>query len=176
MLILRIVLGGTFVAHGSQKLFVAFGGPGLSGFADALAGYGYRAPGVLSVVTAVTEVVGGGLVVLGLFTPLAAAGLVGIMVNAVWLSIGNGFFVSPDNPGGAEVGVPLGGLLRAWPSPGPDGSRWTGAACGTATWWPAEGSACWSAWARVSSATFCSAPEPVTPARRPPSGRRSGRH
>ena len=85
LLILRLVLGGTFLAHGSQKLFGLFGGPGISGFAEGLAGYGYRAPEVLALVTGITETVGGALVVLGLVTPLAAAGLLGIMVNTCLL-------------------------------------------------------------------------------------------
>ena len=119
LLILRLVLGGTFLAHGSQKLFGLFGGPGISGFADGLAGYGYRAPEVLALVTGITETVGGALVVLGLFTPLAAAGLLGIMVNTVWLKYGNGFFVPPNNPGGIELDVLLGGLAAGITLTGP---------------------------------------------------------
>ncbi len=119
LLILRLVLGGTFLAHGSQKLFGLFGGPGVSGFADGLAGYGYRAPEVLALVTGIIETVGGTLVVIGLFTPLAAAGLLGIMVNTVWLKYGNGFFVPPDNPGGIELDVLLGGLAAGITLTGP---------------------------------------------------------
>jgi putative oxidoreductase len=119
LLILRLVLGGTFLAHGSQKLFGFFGGPGISGFADGLAGYGYRAPEVLALVTGITETVGGALVVLGLFTPLAAAALLGIMVNTVWLKYGNGFFLAPDNPGGMELDVLLGGLAAGITLTGP---------------------------------------------------------
>lgn len=119
LLVLRLVLGGTFLAHGSQKLFGAFGGPGIGGFADALGAYGYRSPDVLSVVTGVTETLGGALVVLGLFTPLAAAGLLGIMVNTIWLKFGNGFFIAPNNPDGVELDILLAGLAAGITLTGP---------------------------------------------------------
>ncbi|MDQ3887043.1 MAG: DoxX family protein [Actinomycetota bacterium] len=119
LLILRLVLGGTFLAHGLQKLFGLFGGPGVSGFADGLASYGYRAPNVLALVAGITETAGGALVVLGLFTPLATAALLGIMVNAIWLKYGNGFFVSPNSPGGIELDVLLGGLAAGITLTGP---------------------------------------------------------
>lgn len=116
LLVLRLVLGATFMAHGAQKLFGLFGGPGIGGFADALAGYGFRAPGVLSVVTGVTELAGGALVVVGSFTPLAAAGLLGIMVNSILLKWGNGFFASS---GGFELDLALAGMAAALTLGGP---------------------------------------------------------
>ncbi len=111
LLVLRLVLGGTFVAHGCQKLFGLFGGPGIDGFAGALTGYGYRATEVLAWVTGVTELVGGALVILGLFTPLAAAGLLGVMVNTIALKWGNGFFAAPG--GGFELDLALAGMSAA---------------------------------------------------------------
>ncbi len=116
LLVLRLVLGGTFIAHGCQKLFGLFGGPGIGGFAAALAGYGFRAPGVLSVVTGVTELLGGALVVLGLLTPLAAAGLLGIMVNTIILKWSDGFFAGS---GGFELDLALAGMATALILSGP---------------------------------------------------------
>lgn len=116
LLILRLALGGVFVAHGAQKLFGVLGGPGPDGFAQMLQGMGFRESATLSLVTGVTELGGGALLVLGLFTPLAAAGLVGVMVNAVALQFGAGFFASS---GGVEYEVVLGclglGLLFTGP-------------------------------------------------------------
>lgn len=110
LLVLRLVLGATFVGHGLQKVFGLFGGPGIDGFAQTLGGFGFRAPTVLAWVTGVTELAGGALVLLGVFTPLAAAGLLGVMINTVLLKFENGFFVPPDNVGGIELDVVLGGL------------------------------------------------------------------
>ena len=57
----------------------------------------------------VTELVGGAAVVLGLFTPLAAAGLLALMINAVLLKAVNGFFVAgPPGASAVELEVVLG--------------------------------------------------------------------
>lgn len=117
LLVLRLVLGGAFIAHGCQKLFGLFGGPGIDGFAGALRGFGYQQAGVLSLVTGVTELTGGSLVVLGLFTPLGAAGLLGIMVNTIALKWGNGFFASPG--GGFELDLALAAMASALVLGGP---------------------------------------------------------
>lgn len=107
LLILRVVLGGVFVAHGAQKLFGVLGGPGPEGFAQALQKMGFEQSAALSLVTGATELGGGALLILGLFTPLAAAGVLGVMANAVALRFDNGFFASQ---GGVEYEVVLGAL------------------------------------------------------------------
>ncbi|WP_253779575.1 DoxX family protein [Goodfellowiella coeruleoviolacea] len=94
LLVLRLVLGGTFVAHGAQKLFGLFNGPGIDGFSAYLAGIGFQRSTELAWVTGGTEFGAGILLVFGLFTPLAAAGVLGVMASAVVYKWGNGFFVS----------------------------------------------------------------------------------
>ncbi|WP_170206322.1 DoxX family protein [Halopolyspora algeriensis] len=107
LLILRVTLGGVFMAHGAQKLFGLLGGPGPGGFARMLQQMGFRRNETLALVTGATELGGGALLVLGLFTPLAAAGLVGVMVNALAVKYGSGFFASS---GGVEYELVLAGL------------------------------------------------------------------
>lgn len=107
LLVLRLVLGGLFAAHGAQKLFGAFGGPGTDGFARALSGMGFQQSETLALVTGGTELGAGALLVLGLFTPLAAAGVLGVMVNAILLNFGKGFFAGE---GGIEFEVVLAAL------------------------------------------------------------------
>jgi putative oxidoreductase len=109
LLLLRFAVGGTFFAHGMQKVAGLWGGPGIDGFARVLEGFGFQQTVILAWVTGLTEVVGGALVVLGFLTPLAAAGLVGITINAVALKAGNGFFIaSPAGAGAVELDVVLG--------------------------------------------------------------------
>lgn len=107
LLLLRFAVGGTFFAHGMQKVFGLWGGPGIGGFVQVLEGYGFTEPVVLAWVTGLTELVAGAFVVLGVGTPLAAAGLLAIMVNAVLLDVGGGFFEASAG-GGVELEVVLG--------------------------------------------------------------------
>lgn len=93
LLVLRVLLGGTMGAHGLQHLFGAFGGPGVAGFARVLSGFGFTSQTtLLSWITGIIEVGGGLLVILGLFTPLAAAALLGVTVNIVYAKFPGGFF------------------------------------------------------------------------------------
>ncbi|MBB4685515.1 DoxX family protein [Amycolatopsis jiangsuensis] len=93
LLILRLGLGVIMGAHGLQHLFGAFGGPGVGGFAHALEMFGYhKQTTLLSWITGITEVAGGALVIVGLFTPLAAAGLLGVAANIVYAKFHGGFF------------------------------------------------------------------------------------
>ena len=108
LLVLRLVLAVSFIGHGAQK-FGAFGGEGIQAFAaGTLSGYGFRFPVTLAYVNGFTELAGGALVALGLLTPLAATGLMAVMIDSTLLKFGNGFFFT--NPGGYEIDVALGGL------------------------------------------------------------------
>ena len=84
LLILRVVAGTLFAGHGAQKLFGWFEGPGIDGAAGMMHALGYRPGRRFAAVAALTEVVGGALFALGLLTPLAAAMIIGLMVNAYW--------------------------------------------------------------------------------------------
>ncbi len=94
LLVLRISLGGMFVAHGMQKLFGFFGGPGINGFAKYLASIGFAPSLLWAYVAGCTEFAGGILLAAGLFTRGAAAFLcVLIVIAAIKVHLPNGFFV-----------------------------------------------------------------------------------
>jgi putative oxidoreductase len=101
LLVLRLVLGITFILHGAQKLFGAFGGPGIAGFAEALAQMGLPGPPVLWAYLAALAEFGGGLaVLLGVLTEFGAAAIAATMIVAIWKVHGpNGFFLSSNPPG-----------------------------------------------------------------------------
>jgi len=108
LLLLRLGIGGVVFAHGAQKVFGLWGGTGIAGFATNLEGLGYQQATTLSWVTGVTELIAGAFLVLGLLTPLAAAAVLAIMINAVLLKLGNGFFVT--GPKGSDA-IEFSGLL-----------------------------------------------------------------
>ena len=83
LLLLRVAVGAVFIAHGLQKAFGWWGGQGIDGFKTALADAGYQHAGVLTYVGAGAQIVVGVLLVLGLFTPLAAAGALAYLVNSL---------------------------------------------------------------------------------------------
>ena len=83
LLVVRTVVGGLFVGHGTQKLFGWFGGHGVQGTGQFFESVGVR-PGRRSAIAAGTaEAVGGALLIAGLFTPLAAATLSSVMIGAI---------------------------------------------------------------------------------------------
>jgi putative oxidoreductase len=93
LLILRLALGVTMGAHGLQHLFGLFGGPGVGGFAHVLEMMGFHKQlTLLSWVTGISEVAGSALVIIGIFTPLGAAALLGVAASAVFAKFHNGFF------------------------------------------------------------------------------------
>lgn len=95
LLLVRIVVGSTFVMHGLQKVFGLFGGSGLIGFTGWLATIGV--PVWLSTLAAYTELLGGISVLLGIFSKLGAAGLICVMIGAIYLVHGSKGYFGQDN-------------------------------------------------------------------------------
>lgn len=83
LLILRVVVGVLFVGHGTQKLFGWFGGHGIDGTSKMLGSLGFRPARAHAVLTGATETGAGALLAAGFLVPLAAAALVGVMLNAI---------------------------------------------------------------------------------------------
>ena len=83
LLVLRVALGVVFIAHGLQKAFGWWGGSGLEGFKETLTEAGYHNANVLTYVAAGAQMASGVLLVLGLFTPIAAAVALAFLVNSV---------------------------------------------------------------------------------------------
>lgn len=83
LLILRVALGALLVAYGLRKLFGWWGGQGLTGFRNSLTDAGYQHIDILTYAASGGQIAAGLLLVLGLFTPLAAAGALAYFINAV---------------------------------------------------------------------------------------------
>jgi putative oxidoreductase len=80
--LLRVLIGGLFVGHGSQKLFGWFGGYGPDGTGQFFESIGIRPGRRSAMVAGASEAGGGALLALGLFTPLAGALITGVMAQA----------------------------------------------------------------------------------------------
>jgi putative oxidoreductase len=90
-LLLRLVVGGTMVAHGWNH---AFGGGRLPGTARWFESIGIRPGRVHALLATLTELGAGLMLVLGALNALAAAGVVGVMLVALVSNhLKNGFFI-----------------------------------------------------------------------------------
>lgn len=91
LLLLRAMAGGVLLAHGLNHVF---GGGKIAGTGRWFESLGMK-PGILHAwLASLTEMGAGVLLIVGLLTPLAAAGLVGVMLVA-WVTnhLRNGFFI-----------------------------------------------------------------------------------
>jgi len=101
LLVVRVIVGIIFAAHGAQKLFGAFGGTGLAATVEQMGLIGY--PVVIG------EFFGGVSLIVGLLCRFSAASLIVIMLGAIAMVHGqNGFFLSTR---GFEYNLALIGLL-----------------------------------------------------------------
>jgi putative oxidoreductase len=83
LMLLRWAVGALLITHGLQTAFGWFGGPGLDGFQDRLADVGYQHADMLTYIGTGAQILAGLLLILGLFTPLAAAGALAYLVNGL---------------------------------------------------------------------------------------------
>jgi putative oxidoreductase len=87
LLTARVVVGVIFMAHGAQKLFGAFGGPGLSAVVEMMGPLGY--------LVTVGEFFGGLGLALGILSRFSAASIIVIMLGAIGMVHGRfGFFMN----------------------------------------------------------------------------------
>lgn len=114
LLLFRVAVGVVFLAHGYNHVW---GGGKIAGTARWFESLGMR-PGILHAwFASLTELGAGAMLVLGLLTPLAAAGVIGVMVVA-WITnhMKNGFFIFRPGEGYEYVmtltfcGIALAGL------------------------------------------------------------------
>ncbi|MET9830816.1 DoxX family protein [Streptomyces sp. NPDC006385] len=112
LLAVRLVLGAVMAAHGWNHWR---GGGGITGTAGWFAGLGLTRPRLQAWLSVLTELGAGALLVAGLFTPLACAAVLSVMLVAGLLAHRpNGFFVFRE---GYEYVLVLGVLalaLGAW--------------------------------------------------------------
>lgn len=104
LLVVRVAGGVTLALHGYQKFFMGGRIPGTAGWFESL---GMRPGRLHAYLAACTEITSGLGFALGLFTPMTAAGCVGIMLVAAWTHKGK-FFVFKD---GWEYNLVLGLLF-----------------------------------------------------------------
>lgn len=101
LLLVRVIVGVIFAAHGAQKLFGAFGGPGLAGIVGMMGPLGYP--------VTIGEFFGGLGLIFGFLSRFSAASLIVIMIGAIaMVHFAKGFFLSD---GGFEYNLALIGLL-----------------------------------------------------------------
>lgn len=120
MLLLRACLGLFLAYHGYNKIF---GGGGLKGTASWFGSIGFKWPHWQARLAAATEIGAGLLLAVGLLTPLAGAGIIGVMLVAIVVAHWRvGFFVFLPNQGWEYCAtIAIGALAVGTMGPG----RWS---------------------------------------------------
>ncbi|MGD0793171.1 MAG: DoxX family protein [Terriglobales bacterium] len=91
--LMRVILGVVFFAHGAQKMLGWFGGFGFQGTMGAFTHMGM--PASVAFLIICTEFFGGLGLIVGLLTRIAALGIGGLMIGAIFMvHLQNGFFMN----------------------------------------------------------------------------------
>lgn len=110
MVPLRLALGIAFIGHGLQKVLGTFNGPGFAKFTSYPAPFPFMRPAWLWMgAAAAAELIGGILVLLGLFTRIGALLITGVMLVAIFGVLWPKFFA----PEGMELAVAMLGMALA---------------------------------------------------------------
>lgn len=120
LLILRLCLGLFLAYHGYNKIF---GGGGLAGTASWFGSIGFKWPHLQARLAATTEIGAGLFLAAGFLTPLAGAGIIGVMLVAIVVAHWKvGFFVFLPNQGWEYCAtIAIGALAVGTMGPG----RWS---------------------------------------------------
>ncbi|WML49704.1 DoxX family protein [Neobacillus sp. PS3-34] len=97
LLLIRLVIGITFMGHGSQKLFGWFGGYGIKGTGGWMESIGIKPGAAMALMAGLLEFVGGLLFTAGLLTPLAGIAIaLTMIVSIVKVHGANGYWVTQN--------------------------------------------------------------------------------
>jgi putative oxidoreductase len=117
LLVLRLVVGLIVAAHGAQKLFGWWGGPGMTGWVGAMSRMRIRPPLAWAWISALAEVLGGIGLAVGLLNPLPSFAILGSMLVAIALvHRPRGFWVAK---GGYEFNLSIIAAIAAIALAGP---------------------------------------------------------
>ena len=92
-LVLRVSLGVMFVAHALLK-YLVFTPAGTVKFFQSIG-----LPGPLAYATMAAEIIGGALLILGVYTRAVSFALVPVLIGATWVHSGNGWLFTSPNGG-----------------------------------------------------------------------------
>lgn len=87
LMLLRVGLGALLLTHGIHKAFGLWGGGGLAAFTQSLVDLGFAHARMLGYVGVGAQIGIGVLLILGLFTPLAAAAAVAYFINSLLAAV-----------------------------------------------------------------------------------------
>ncbi len=127
LFLLRVPLGVIFMAHGSQKLFGLFGGPGITAtlktFEEKMG-----IPPLFTILAMIAEFGGGVGVLVGCLTRISSLGIASVMAVAIYkVHLANGFFLNwygaPGRGHGIEYNIALLGIALSLVLSG--GGRWS---------------------------------------------------
>jgi putative oxidoreductase len=93
--VIRVFFGFAIASHGAQKLSNWFGGYGIKKTGEFFEALGFRPGAAFATAAGLSEMGGGLLTTVGLFTPIGAAAVLSAMLVAMFsVHVKNGFFAA----------------------------------------------------------------------------------